>query len=441
MAVIEEIMAWVNNSNRQTRVLWMNGAAGAGKTAIAHTIAEMCYRAKILAASFFCSRSVSGRNEKTFLVTTIVTQLIVAIPQMREHVGNALHEDHSILSRSLETQLEALIVKPLELARSQADIGDTEFVHSHPKLIILDGLDECGDFTSHQSILRLILVSINTYNLPFFFLVASRPEQKIREAFDESAMSFLTVRLALDDKYLPDEDIRTFLVSKFQDIKKRHPSGTSLASWPPADDIERLVHKSSGQFIYASTVIKFIDSHRHWPPDRLDIIFGMLPPGKTTPFAEMDALYSHILSEASDNIEKILDIFTVLLFVQNSRRYRKPTMQFLESFLLYRRGVIYMVLSDMHSIISVPSPDQPHMTLQFFHASLGDFLVDRSRSGEDFFLDPGICHRKIAMWMMKIKNSHLDKFEKGLIMILPYMSYLTDSVFQCTLERNLPIIA
>jgi hypothetical protein len=272
VVVIEEIMAWVNNSDRQTRVLWMNGAAGAGKTAIAHTIAEMCYEAGILAASFFCSRSVSGRNEKTYLITTIVSQLIVAIPRMREHVGNALHKDHSLLSRSLETQLVALIVKPLELARSQTDNSDTDFLHSHPKFIILDGLDECGDSTSHESVLRLILVAITKYNLPFFFLIASRPEQKIREAFNESAMGLLTVRLALDEKYLPDEDIRTFLVSKFQDIKKRHPSGASLPLWPSENDIERLVQKSSGQFIYASTVIKFIDSHRHWPPDRLDNI-------------------------------------------------------------------------------------------------------------------------------------------------------------------------
>jgi hypothetical protein len=409
VAVIEEIMAWVNNSDRQTRVLWMNGAAGAGKTAIAHTIAEKCYKAGTLAASFFCSRSMSGRNEKTFLITTIVSQLIVAIPRMREHVGNVLHEDHSLLSRSLETQLVTLIVKPLELARSQADISDTDFMHSHPKLIILDGLDECGDSMSHQSVLRLILAALNKYNLPFFFLVVSRPEQKIREIFDESAMGLLTVRLALDDKYLPNEDIQIFLVSMFQDIKQRHPSGTSLPSWPSEGDIERLVQKSSGQFIYASTVIKFIDSHRHWPPDRLDIIFGILPPGKTTPFAEMDALYSHILSAASDNIEKILDIFTVLLFLQTSHPDWKRTMQFLESFLLYRTGEIFMVLSDTHSIISVPSPDQQHVALQFFHASLGDFLVDRSRSGEDFFLDPGVGHRKIATWMMKKIKSPLCK--------------------------------
>jgi hypothetical protein len=354
-----------------------------------------------LAASFFFSRSIPGRNEKTFLITTIVSQLIVAIPGMREHVGNTLHQDHSLLSRSLEAQLEALIVKPLELARSQADIVD-----SHPKLIILDGLDECGGPGSHQSVLQVILAAF----LPFSFLVASRPEQKIREAFDEYTMGLLTVWLVLDDKYLPDEDIRTFLVSMFHDIKRRHPSGTSLPSWPSEEDIERLVQKSSGQFIYASTVIKFIDSHRHWPPDRLNIIFGILPCGKTTPFAEMDALYSLILNAASDNMEKILDIFTVLLFLRTSHFDWKRAVRFLESFLLYRRGEIFTVLSDMHSIISVPSPNQPNIPLQFFHASLGDFLTDRSRSGEDFFLDAGGSHRKIATWMMKKITGPSSKF-------------------------------
>jgi hypothetical protein len=250
----------------------------------------------------------------------------------------------------------------------------------------------------------------------------------------------LTVRLALDDKYLPDEDIRTFLVSKFQDIKKRHPSGTSLPSWPPENDIERLVQKSSGQFIYASTVIKFIDSHRHWPPDRLDIIFGLLPRGKTTPFAEIDALYSYILSAASDNIEKILDIFTVLLFRQNSRAWN-PTVQSLESFLSYRTGEIFTVLSDMHSIISVPSPYQRHdsdITLRFLHASLGDFLVDRSRSGEDFFVDPGVGHRKIATWMMNKIQTPSSKLDS--IPIFCTCFILTD-VSQHPLGKNLQIIA
>jgi hypothetical protein len=59
-----------------------------------------------------------------------------------------------------------------------------------------------------------------------------------------------------------------------------------------------------------------------------------------------------------------------------------------------------MALSDMHSIISVPSPDQRNKPLQYFHASFGDFLIDRSRSG-DFFLDPGVAYRKITTWLLK----------------------------------------
>jgi hypothetical protein len=332
---------------------------------------------------------------------TIVSQLIVAIPGMREHVGDALYKDRSLPSLSLEAQLEALIAKPFEMARS--DISEVDFLY--PKLIILDGLDECGDSVSHQSVLQLFLAAVNQHNLPFSFLIASRPEQKIREAFDESTMGLLTMRLVLDDKYLPDEDIRAFLVSRFKDIKQRHPSRTNpgLSSWPSEKDIERLVARSSGQFIYASTVIKFIDSHRHWPPDRLDIIFGILPCGRMTPFAEMDALYSHILFSASDNIDKILEIITVMSFHSISRDSpldRRPTMEFLELFLSYRHGEVLMALSDMHSIISVPSPDQHDTPLRYFHASFGDFLIDRSRSG-DFFLDPGVAYRKVTTWLLK----------------------------------------
>lgn len=379
--------------------MWMNGPAGAGKTAIAHAIAKMCDEEGILAASFFCSRSRPGTNEKTFLVTTIVSQLIVVIPGMRQHVGDALHKDYSLLSRSLEAQLEAMVVKPFKLARSNTS-DDANFPHFLPKLILLDGLDECGDSQSHEYVLRLILAAVSQYNLPFSFLIASQPEQKIREVFDESTMG-LTVRLVLDDKYLPDDDIRTFLVSSFQDIKRRHPSRASFPSWPSKKDIERLVLRSSGQFIYASTVIKFVNSHHHWPPDRLKIIFGILPRGKTTPFAEMDGLYSEILFAALHNIDEVLDIFSVLLFHRSRDLNRLPTIQFLESFLCYRPGEVPMVLSDLHSIISVPPPDEQDMLVEFFHASLGDFLVDHSRSGKFFFLNPGVSHRKIATRILK----------------------------------------
>ena len=49
-------------------------------------------------------------------------------------------------------------------------------------------------------------------------------------------------------------------------------------SWPSVDILEELVKKSSGQFIYASTVVKYVTSIRHQPVDRLNIVLGVRPP-------------------------------------------------------------------------------------------------------------------------------------------------------------------
>jgi hypothetical protein len=390
-------MDWVEDLDRQTRFLWLHGPAGAGKSAIEQTIVELCDKMNLLAASFFFSRNIGGRNEKTFLITTIVDQLIVSIPEIRELVGNALFNNTSLPTRSLEAQMDALVVKPLEAAASS---WRDDFMNPRPKVIVLDGLDECGDPESQRYVLKVLLNAVNNHSIPFSFILASRPEQHIREAFDGKLLSSLTTRLVLDAKYRPDDDIRVFLRSKFQDIKERHPSRAHLpSSWPSDEDIERLVQKSSGQFIYASTVVKFIDSHRHWPPDRLDIIFGISPRGKTTPFAQMDSLYLYILMSASDNIDTALEIFAIFVFLQ--RPEIQVTQRVIESLLSLRTGEVFMVLSDLHSIIFVPPPDEQNSPLRLFHASLGDFLTDRSRSGDAFFLDPGVCHRNIVKWTVR----------------------------------------
>jgi hypothetical protein len=402
VAILQEIMDWIGNTNRRTRFLWLYGPAGAGKSAIEQTIAELCYEAKLLAASFFFSRSISGRNEMTLLITTIVGQLIESIPEIREHVGVALFNNPSLSSRSLEVQMDALVVKPLEAAISTSkNRTGVDFMQTRPKVIVLDGLDECGNPESQRYILKVLMKAVDNHSIPFSFILASRPEQCIREAFDVTPLGSMTTRLVLDNKYHPDHDIRTFLQSRFQDIKDRHPSRAHLpASWPSREEVQRVIEKSSGQFIYASTVIKFIDSHQHWPPDRLNIILKISPRGKTTPFAGMDSLYLYILVSASDNIETALEIFALLVFLHHQDLRLTP--RFVESFLSLREGEIFTVLSDLHSIIHVPSISTKGEELRFFHASLGDFLTDLSRSGDTFFLNYGVSHRNIVNRIVKL---------------------------------------
>ena len=179
----------------------------------------------------------------------------------------------------------------------------------------------------------------------------------------------------LDDTYQPDDDIWVFLQSTFDEIKRNHFSRAHFPmSWPTSEDIRRLVKKSSGQFIFASTVAKYVNSHRHWPPDRLKIIFGQSDRGQETPFAELDGLYHFILSSAAD-IDKVNDVFLVLILHPfQSEGLKMPALT--ERFLFYRPGEVDMILSDLHSIISVPPPNDGVTELQLLHASLPDFLLD-----------------------------------------------------------------
>jgi hypothetical protein len=123
------------------------------------------------------------------------------------------------------------------------------------------------------------LALFHDYHLPLLILVASRPERHLTHSFTTGSLPKFHTTLALDDTYKPDDDIRLFLTDNFRQVKDTHPmSGYLDHSWPSIDVLEGLVKKSSGQFIYASTVVKYVSSIRHQPADRLNVILGIRPP-------------------------------------------------------------------------------------------------------------------------------------------------------------------
>ena len=335
-AVLEKIMDWVKDENKVALMLWLYGPAGAGKSAIAQTIAELLEEAGLLAAAFFFSRNAAGRDDKTPLVATLVYQLVKSIPEIRAHVLEAVELDPALFSCSIQAQIQALIIKPLNAVADDEILAPT--LLSRPRLIILDGLDECRTTSAQTQILNALSTAVKHLRILLCFLIASRPEKDIRQAFnDQNDLGSHSFSIALDDTYQPDDDIRVFLQLTFEEIKRNHPSRAHFpTSWPTSEDIGRLVKKSSGQFIFASTVAKYVNSHRHWPPDRSKIIFGQSDPGQETPFAELDALYHFILSSAAD-IEKVNDVFLVLvLHPFQSKGLEMPAS--IERFLFYRPG-------------------------------------------------------------------------------------------------------
>jgi hypothetical protein len=389
VAVLDNIMRWVRlEENENSQVMWVYGPAGSGKSAIAHTIAELCEYTQLLAAFFF-SRSDPSRNSIRPLVATIAYQIYSHFPDLRESILGALERDPLMFSKSLAHQVRCLITEPLLTLRQVGNYDDP----SSKRLIIIDGLDECADPMAQRDILDVFATALHRRHLPLIFLFCSRPEQHISLAFNAGLLWELSTRVALDESYIPDDDIRLFLGDKFAEIKATHRLRAYIPlQWPSVEILEELIRRSSGQFIYASTVIRYISSIQHKPHDRLDIVLGTRFPQRQNdklPFADLDALYRDILSRAGE-IESVMEILSFLCLANPSIPTLWTTYD-IERFLFMETGDVEMYLGELNSLISIGS----NLGVRLEHASLADFLMDSSRS-EEFFIKPRLRHTSLA---------------------------------------------
>jgi Parvovirus non-structural protein NS1 len=93
VAVLDLLLQWANNTERNCSVYWLYGPAGAGKSAIAQTIAEHCAKEGQLAASFFFSRGKVGCDKGKYLFPTISYQLAISVPGTRKPIGMTVYDD------------------------------------------------------------------------------------------------------------------------------------------------------------------------------------------------------------------------------------------------------------------------------------------------------------------------------------------------------------
>jgi hypothetical protein len=236
-------------------------------------------------------------------------------------------------------------------------------------------LDECEGQKNQQEILRSIGGVIHDKSLPLQFLVTSRPEPHIRKIF-LGMLNNLHCPLNVNQSF---EDVRKYLLDEFARIHREHHATMAMVPypWPSLKIISGLVEKSSGYFIYASTIIKFIDDQNFRPMERLAVIMGMTEPHFGVPFAALDQLYTQILSEvpARPELLKILKVITTELSSD-----ALPVTS-IEQLLELEPGEVQLVLRGLHSVISLPEDDEGQDRISIHHASFGDFLQDPTRAG------------------------------------------------------------
>ncbi|KAJ7133654.1 hypothetical protein C8R43DRAFT_894912, partial [Mycena crocata] len=364
MDMLTSLRRWSAGGGPETRICWLHGPAGAGKSAISQSLCQMLEKDGHLGGSFFFKRGHPSRGHATKLFPTIAYQLSRCSTELKSAIGTCICSHPAIVNKSVSAQLHALIIQPCRAA-----------IPSRVLTIVIDGLDECEGEEFQQEILRSIGNALQS-QASLRFLIASRPEPHIEKVFQCELSLAGYYNVNVEQSF---EDVRRYLLVEFERIYRDHALMASVSRpWPTEEAVEQLVDKSSGYFIYAATVSKFVDDNDFYPPDNLHIIMGMGHTG-SSPFAALDQLYTQVLdavpSRAQPQLLRILSVIAANLparFVGTTRR--------IGQLLQLSPRNIHSTLRRLHSVIKVPLESDDKSAITVHHASFLDFLMSPARS-------------------------------------------------------------
>ncbi|KAG2121745.1 hypothetical protein DEU56DRAFT_864889, partial [Suillus clintonianus] len=197
----------------KSRLIWLHGTAGVGKSAVAFTVAERMRGLKVtertnvekrLAGTFFFSRKHTKRRTTGYFFASLAYQLASNFPSIREDVNRAILENPALLDpdKSLQDQMEALFLRPLRRLRFRLS-------ESLPLVFVIDALDECtpesldpeslDEPTSESELADLISLlgeALSEPDLPVIhILLTSRSEEHIRKAMQTEEMRSLVYEI------------------------------------------------------------------------------------------------------------------------------------------------------------------------------------------------------------------------------------------------------
>jgi hypothetical protein len=408
VALLAKLDEWRESSDSPP-FFWLNGLAGTGKSTIARTFCQRLASndaAPVLLASFFISRQSVDRRSAVNIVHTIAYQLALRSEGIRLAVCRAMRDQADLLRRPLREQVSKLVSVPLN-----------ELQPADRLMIVIDALDECDkDAKGRESgeLIPLLCASIYSATSSVKLLVTSRVESTIQTTFEEvkqATSAQVVLKLHDIDHDVVQGDLRRYLVHSLRRVATRVP-GLQDSFWPSDAVIDSLLERAGVLFIWAATVVRFIDSHPFNPRRRLEQVLSVTKNPSASPYWKLDELYLQVLSQAVDvgdaprqDVDALVQCLrtvagTVILLQRQLPPDALASLTGLDS--LEARSMLERLSS-----VLIVSDDEPVRAL---HPSFADFLTDSSRCTDLRFLilEP-VHHEGIAVQCLSVLNKHLRR--------------------------------
>ncbi|KAK7450144.1 hypothetical protein VKT23_013027 [Stygiomarasmius scandens] len=386
--ILADLEAWALNESG-AKVYWLVGMAGTGKSTISHSLCEILDEKQMLGASVFCSRGSVQASDVNHIIPAIAHALASNSPVVTANIVKALKDDDNLASPAYHNLKD----KFTKLIRGPIGQGMASY-----KTVVIDALDECSDLRRVQVLLQAIISFAP--NTPLKFFIASRDEDLIRAAFPSKLDTRDIFVLHEVEKDVVRVDIEKFLTKSMSDIPGRHGVDVDLHEWPSRHELLAILDRSGILFIYAATVIRYID-HKLYRSRLAMLIEQRFRLGETN----IDVLYRGILERAYADlelpeIEALRDILSFVLFLQNPLSI--GTIADLSG---VKNAALY--LTSLTSVIHIPTNQEAAVTP--FHASFPDFITNSLRcSGTSFTaIVPSDSHKMLALKCLEYMNHTL----------------------------------
>ncbi|KAF5325076.1 hypothetical protein D9619_009641 [Psilocybe cf. subviscida] len=247
--ILGDIVKWANNTSLDCPpVYWLFGHAGSGKSTLAYTIARRFEFAgdlddtTILGGNFFCSRQFPETCDSIYIIRTIVYHLALKCKPFSDAL---LHSNwrRDVINHNHHSQLDSLLFKPWE----ESETARSSDASTPPcYLIVIDALDEIAG-SGGSDFLHGLIDKINEKGLSGLkFFITSREDKSIVEdveSLEEKQKQLYCLRDVEEEE--ASADVATYLRASLPDFV--------------GPDMDQLVAQAAGLFIYASTVVKYLE--------------------------------------------------------------------------------------------------------------------------------------------------------------------------------------
>jgi len=392
----DTIHTWIETAAGDSpKIFCLSAAAGAGKSAVAHSVAE---RAKhLIASAFFVMRGNADRRSLSRILGTLIWELAGRNQRFGDAIGEAIERERALASADPVRQFTELLLPSIRY------IDQTK-----PLLWIIDALDE---LESPRAFIDLLChhipklpgnfrIFITFRPLPAFSIFGSLPNSEVKD------IPLLTMASMEDLKLIARNRMQMVAVAR------------GLTEWPKEDAIEQFTKKSEGLPIWVTVVSSFLlDSSE--PKGAFSRLLEQHR-SSSSPDNEIDSLYNTVL-DACGNwkeesfVSSLPLVLGILLLVQRPLSVKSIQCFYQERDILHEMlpNIIHGLRPFLTTVQSSPPTSIYTFSLfdplEFVHLTVRDFLWKQPRVKISLLR----CQNELALHCLQALNSGLTDHMPG----------------------------